>query len=449
MNSIPNIYSFLWPKHKPISVTFREELHLQSRKFFVFTALLCSFVWIPYIEIDEQLVDNYHRVVALRYGFSVISITLLICAVLSTIARKNMGYLLEILFCYLLLTIPYITSMSMAHPNYLTGYFIALLCTCFQPFKFSFLISLITASISIYIISNIILEVPFDTVAKEYGKQDVFTTYLCCMIFGYSLYRMRWELESALKERTIELEASYTSLTQSLSDNRDREVDLKKTETLLAKVSGNFSAELEQDRKNMADQLHDTVSQSLTMSKLKLDQLVGDDHELKDELKAVAQHIRYALTETRQMVNEVSLKVLDDFGLMAGLQELNGNMELRYGLQVEYTCSIMNDQVLSLDGRRHFYRCAQELLNNVVKHSNISQAKLSLIEKNECIEIEVQDNGCGFHEKDIHQENGYGLLRMQQRSEELGGTMLIKSEPDMGCCIKISLPLLSEREGLK
>lgn len=94
------------------------------------------------------------------------------------------------------------------------------------------------------------------------------------------------------------------------------------------------------------------------------------------------------------------------------------------------------------------YRILQESLNNILKHSEASEAKVSMVKNDRIVTIRIEDNGRGFDSRqarsDIHstragEKLGFGLLGMAERIKMLGGTQTIESETGKGTTIKINL----------
>ena len=90
------------------------------------------------------------------------------------------------------------------------------------------------------------------------------------------------------------------------------------------------------------------------------------------------------------------------------------------------------------------YRVLQEALNNVAKHSGADKITISLMKKDDTIQLAVEDNGCGFDVKEAlsveSSERGFGLGSMKERTELSGGTFVINSAKGSGTFILASWP---------
>ena len=91
------------------------------------------------------------------------------------------------------------------------------------------------------------------------------------------------------------------------------------------------------------------------------------------------------------------------------------------------------------------YQAVNELITNVAKHSQTKNASLSIERDNSNIRICVEDNGVGFvfpnENSSDAKPNGFGLFRIKERLEHLGGQLEIESQPNRGTKITIVLPL--------
>ena len=83
-------------------------------------------------------------------------------------------------------------------------------------------------------------------------------------------------------------------------------------------------------------------------------------------------------------------------------------------------------------------QCVRESLNNIYKHANATQVKISLtIDENQIITVSIKDNGIGL-QNNTNQDNHYGLIIMRDRVEILNGNLTINSKPNLGTEIVVT-----------
>ena len=146
----------------------------------------------------------------------------------------------------------------------------------------------------------------------------------------------------------------------------------------------------ERERRALAEALHDHALQNLLSARLELEEAAETlAHPALDRADAaVADTIR----QLREAVFELHPYVLEEAGLTAALravaQEAAARARLAVRLDLRYEHRHPRDPLLFSVGR--------ELLNNVVRHANASQVSVSLVERNNELELTVEDDGCGF-----------------------------------------------------
>jgi signal transduction histidine kinase len=207
------------------------------------------------------------------------------------------------------------------------------------------------------------------------------------------------------------------------------------------------SAALE-ERNRLARNLHDSVSQqlySLTLMAGSTKKMLEHGHNLdavKNSVSRLGDTAHQALKEMRLLLYELRPAVLDSEGLVSALQHRIKTVEGRLGVEVDLQENGLPDLPSNMEDA--LYHIALEALNNIVKHSQSTQAHIKFSSKDGYIEMEVFDSGKGF-DTDRYQE-GLGLRNMRERGEMLGGEVEIASTPGKGTHVRVrvkhpSIPL--------
>lgn len=197
----------------------------------------------------------------------------------------------------------------------------------------------------------------------------------------------------------------------------------------------NLSADLirvqEEERRMISRELHDEVGQMVTGLKLELAMLdrlrtaaPEQFHEHLVEAKDLAER---TLRTIRNLASGLRPSVLD-LGLVPALQSLARETSRRSGLDVK----VETKGNLERLPERHLvcvYRVVQEALNNCVNHARATRATVSVAGNTNLLEFEVQDDGVGLTER---KRTGLGLVGIEERVRELGGTVQIDSAPGKG-----------------
>jgi signal transduction histidine kinase len=221
------------------------------------------------------------------------------------------------------------------------------------------------------------------------------------------------------------------SMREKLKNLNEREVRLVREKTA-ALVEGQ-----ENERKRIIRELHDGVGQLLTVIKLRLQMMEGQD-EIKDEIKLL---INETIAEVRRISYNVMPSALVDFGLEAALRGLCENIKKHSGLSIDFTYVKEEKTPLNFEISIAVFRIIQEGLNNILKHSNATEVKIYVVENEDQIYFVLKDNGIGFHKESSEKKGGLGLSGMKERAKLLNGEVEIQSGSGNGTEIEVHIPV--------
>ncbi|AYA38509.1 PAS domain S-box protein [Hymenobacter oligotrophus] len=195
----------------------------------------------------------------------------------------------------------------------------------------------------------------------------------------------------------------------------------------------------EDERKRIAEALHNGVGQLLYASKLHLDSTPVDE----THRTAAIGLLNEAIKATRTISFELTPNVLEDFGLKSALEELCKRIP-KHNLHVHLSVGELPPAMPRLV-ETAAYRIAQELLNNVIKHAHAREAFVYVELQGNKLHLSVEDDGCGFDvEKAREKRGGIGLSGIRNRVGLLGGELTIRSRQGLGTTITVELPLGEE-----
>lgn len=209
----------------------------------------------------------------------------------------------------------------------------------------------------------------------------------------------------------------------------------------------------ENERRNLAYELHDELGQSITAIKavaVSIEQQSSDNRgSIADSAEAIKKVSNRMYDVARNMMRRLRPPILDELGLITALQDMIDDWNT---LHQDTFCCFSFEGTLNDLGEEisiSLYRIVQESLTNTVKHAHASNVdiKISLLDSPEgtemsngkCVELVIEDNGMGFDIKTTRR--GLGLLGMRERAEALNGTFSLISEPGNGVRIRIVIPL--------
>jgi signal transduction histidine kinase len=208
-----------------------------------------------------------------------------------------------------------------------------------------------------------------------------------------------------------------------------------------------------QERTRIAREIHDSVGHTLTAQSIQLENVAmwapQDLSKATEHLQKARMLGKEALQNVRHSVATLRQQPLAGNSLPEALEKLIGEFERTTGIEIERTLQLDRspppEQAIAL------YRIVQEALTNIAKHSQADRVRLHLTEKSTNLELSIEDNGVGF-DPTIN-TTGFGLQSMRERTEALGGTFEILSQPIQdspqgflkGCLIHLTIPQIGGR----
>ncbi|MCC3157654.1 PAS domain S-box protein [Hymenobacter sp. 15J16-1T3B] len=192
----------------------------------------------------------------------------------------------------------------------------------------------------------------------------------------------------------------------------------------------------EDERKRIAEALHNGVGQLLYAAKLHLyNQPVEEGHRA-----AALGLLNEAIKSTRTISFELTPNILEDFGLKTALEELCKRIP-KQNLDVHLSVGEL-PAALPILLETAVYRIVQELLNNVIKHAEAREAFIYVEPQGPQLHVSVEDDGVGFDvEMATQKRGGIGLAGIRNRVGLLAGQLTIRSMPGRGTTISIEIPL--------
>ena len=214
----------------------------------------------------------------------------------------------------------------------------------------------------------------------------------------------------------------------------------------LKRLSAEINLAEERERRKIAINLHDHLTQSLAMTKIKLSEIQKEvlSDKITSQLNEVKNYLDESIQNSRKITYELSPPVLYELGLAEAVEWLLKQVEANNKIKTIYK-SELGDYFIDNDDRILLFRSINELLNNSIKHSRCNQISVNLYIKEDIVFAEVKDDGIGFEPDKIANkypaEGGFGLFSIKERLEYLNGSIDISSSPGRGTDIILSLSL--------
>ncbi|MEX1030894.1 MAG: PAS domain S-box protein [Paenibacillaceae bacterium] len=214
---------------------------------------------------------------------------------------------------------------------------------------------------------------------------------------------------------------------------RNEVTQLKKVEEELKQMMKQVMIIQEEERKRFSRELHDGIGQSLYSLIIQLDRTIADHSST--ELEEIRRNVAFIIEDVRGLAWELRPSVLDDLGVVPAIRTFLDNYSEHSGIKVQFQSNLKSRLHAHLE--TVIYRVIQEALTNVSKYADVSDAHVSIVEADECIEVFIEDHGKGFTRHS--QTKGVGLFSMEERVRGIGGQLIIESTPGQGTKVMLSV----------
>lgn len=229
--------------------------------------------------------------------------------------------------------------------------------------------------------------------------------------------------------------------TQDVTQLEQTRIALEQSREELRALSDRLMIAIEEERKEVARELHDDLGQALTAIKIDLDGLASRITDESD--RTLIERARRASLDTIRAVQRLSSNLrpvaLDDLGFSAAVEHEARVFEQRTGIECEV--SILNEEIVrSSRAKLTLFRITQEALTNIARHSGASRAEIRLRWDGRDILLEVRDNGKGIPSEQIASAASIGIVGMRERTAMIGGVLAVAGVPNRGTIISARIP---------
>jgi signal transduction histidine kinase len=239
-------------------------------------------------------------------------------------------------------------------------------------------------------------------------------------------------LEKSVLERTTQLQLQI--------------IERQRAQESLRILAGQLSEAEDVERRRIAYDIHDALSQMLGLAKMNLETVVAEtptDSRQFDRLTDVVKVMNDLIRQTREMTFDLHPSMLDHFGLVPTLQRFAEDFQRR--TMSEVTINEFGERLeLSSTLASYLFRAIKEVVNNSVKHGNAKEIIVAIHWEIGHMRCVVDDDGCGFDTAKALAPNvrrGLGLAGMDERLTSLGGKLGVESQPGSGARLILEVPV--------
>jgi len=238
-----------------------------------------------------------------------------------------------------------------------------------------------------------------------------------------------------------------------ITEQKRAEEAIKASHQQLRAFAGRLQSVREEQRKEIAREIHDELGGALTGLKIDLSFLASSAPKSRDKTKRdsflskmleMTKLIDETIGTVRRIVTKLRPSILDDFGLLAALEWQLQEFQKRTGIQSEFVSTL---EYINLDEELStaVFRIFQESLTNVARHAKATKVTATLYKEADSLVLKVEDNGKGISADDIHNTKSVGLIGMREHALFLGGTVNFSGEPSKGTTISVQFPFESQK----
>jgi|KBSSwiS6_1023812.scaffolds.fasta_scaffold01739_2 signal transduction histidine kinase len=224
----------------------------------------------------------------------------------------------------------------------------------------------------------------------------------------------------------------------------EAELEMQELNERLRSLAAHLQNVREEEQMRIAREIHDELGQMLTTLKIDISFAESKMNTSAEEAKKYLEDARSLADNTLKTVRRIAAdlrpSVLDDMGLIAGLEWQSSEFEKHNSIRSVFYSS-HEDIQLEKSIATHIYRIYQEALTNIVRHAHANTVTTDLIVEKTQLILSISDNGKGFLSEEIKSKKTLGLLGISERAILIKGQLAINSEAGKGTTITITVPL--------
>jgi PAS domain S-box-containing protein len=280
---------------------------------------------------------------------------------------------------------------------------------------------------------------------RRFGESAMVTRRMSAIrvVHGLRADGTEFPVDASISQVKIGDTKLYTVILRDITDEIRAKNELEQSRRELRELTAALEYVQEEERKRIAQELHDDLGQQLTVLKMDASLIRSKLAPEQRDVLRIAERLEGVLTRTVQSVRRISADLrpamLDDLGLVPALEEMIQHISQHSGLE----CSLAASEDLRVADAlaTPLFRVAQESLNNAVKHAQARRITVSLLEQDSRLVLKVEDDGKGITPDDRRKRKSHGLIGMRERVYALGGEFRVTSAEGQGTTVEVRIPV--------
>jgi signal transduction histidine kinase len=225
---------------------------------------------------------------------------------------------------------------------------------------------------------------------------------------------------------------------------KQAEEELQNSRDQLRALAAKLQSVREDERAEIAREIHDEFGQALTSLQLGLSWIAAKvtpkQQPLQEKIRSLSALVTTMIQSVRRIADELRPGVLDELGLMKTLRSEAREFKRHTGIQCRFETNIGNAK-FDRAGSVAIFRIAQAALTNVARHAEASRAILALMKRKKDLILTVYDNGKGIPRENVSSHNSLGIIGMRERALALDGTLRLTGSKRKGTTLRARIPL--------
>ncbi len=231
----------------------------------------------------------------------------------------------------------------------------------------------------------------------------------------------------------------FCAFIRDISERRDLQQKLIEQQKEAAReITATALEAQEKERNFIGQELHDNINQILVGTKMLLRLTLTKADNNKEMLEKCINSLNEVIEENRKLAHEMVTPDTEQESIENLLHSLITDMFVAEQINVNISVHPEADHLLQSKQKLALYRIAQEQCSNILKYANASEVFINIKEKDDGIEMSIQDNGRGMQEH--KKPNGIGLRNINSRLSIYNGTSKIITAPGKGFTLIVHLP---------
>lgn len=236
---------------------------------------------------------------------------------------------------------------------------------------------------------------------------------------------------------------------RDFTERKKTEEEFHQSKNQLAELYKHLSEVREEERTNMAREIHDDLGQSLAGLKLDLIGLKEDINGinwLKEKIDREISMVDDTIKTVRKLTSDLRPQMLDELGLASAIEWQSREFIKRTGIK----CNLEIEEIENLNGNIaiSLFRIFQASITNIMLHSQAKSVNIKLGIVGELLQLSIFDDGIGISQEQLNSSKSFGIIGMRERANQINGTFIINTQPNKGTKISVNVDLTKKEESL-